>query len=212
MHLFVIVLVILFSASVQAETTGTLGGFANYKDKSNSVQASIRDRYEVAPLQREFDLDYIRQVEKDNLTTERLDAFGKINYAITPRFYGQISARYVDELAQDARFVPGGGIGIKIIRNDFVKLSNELTVGYNVINDKEVVYRDSIWLRVKFDDKNSFTNKFLVEYSDTQDVVYQNVVELQHALSDTLAVGVSHTEIIGKVDTSLTSFNVSVKF
>lgn len=212
MHLFFITLIILFSTSVQAETTGTLGGVFNHKGGSNSIQASIRDRYEVAPLQREFDFDYIRQEENDTKTTERLDAFGKINYAITPRFYGQISARYVDELAQDARFVTGGGIGIKIIRNDFVKLSNELTVGYNVINDKEVVYRDSIWLRVKFDDKNSFINKFLVEYSDTQDVVYQNVVELQHALSDTLAVGISHTEIIGKVDTSLTSFNVSVKF
>jgi hypothetical protein len=212
MKSIIVSLVLLLSTSVFAETTGTFGGFANYKDKSNSIQASVRDRYEVGPLQREFDLDYIRQVEKDSLTTERLDAFGKINYALTPRFYGQISARYVDELNQNDRFVAGAGVGIKIIRNDFVKLSNEFTVGYNVINDKEVVYRDSIWLRVKFDEKNSFVNKFLVEYSDNQDFVYQNVIELQHAISDTFAIGIAHTEIDGKVDTSLTTFNVTLKF
>lgn len=212
MHLFFITLIILFSASVNAETTASLGGFANYTDKSNSVQVSIRDRFEVAPLQREFDLDYIRSVEKDNLTTERLDTLGKINYAFLPRFYGQISVRYVNELSQNARLTPGAGIGIKIIRNDFIKLSNELTVGYNILNDKEIVYRDSIWLRVKFNEKNSFTNKFLVEYSASQDVVYQNVIELNHDISDILTIGLAHTEVIGKVDTSLTLFNVGIKF
>ena len=212
MKSFIATLALLVSTSAFAETTASLGGVFNYEAKNSSIQASVRDRFEVGPLQREFDLDYIRQEENDTVTTERTDVFGKINYALTQRLYLQGSGRFVDELAQEQRFVVGGGVGIKIIRTDFVKLSNELTVGYNVINDKEVVYRNSIWLRVKFDDKNSFVNKFLVEQSDSQGWVYQNVVELNHAISDTFAVGIAHTEIEGLVDTSITSLTASVKF
>jgi len=204
---------LLCSAMAQtaiASTTFGVGGIIDGQNSNSTLTGVLTHRYESGPLQQEFDASYMQQTSNGDRISQRTELFGKINYALTSRHYAQFSSRYVDTLGEDSRLVAGIGHGFKLVRTENLKISNELTLGKNLVNSKDTVIADSIWIRYKLDDKNSVTNKFLVEVGDTTRV--QNVLEVEHALDSRIALSLSHTEVRSDVDVSLSSFNIKVAF
>ncbi len=205
---------LLLSTSVQGSGSVNVGGTFVNSDQA-TFKAGWKDTWEEGKWQRTWESDYIYKKANDIKTLNEFYGSYKANYTFAPKHYVFAQASYdYDEFREDGdRKVSAFGYGIKLLRTDKFKVSNEFSIGYlNTENYQETIWRNSLWFFFKLDDKYTLTNKFLYTIGDRSDVYIRNQTSFNYLLTDKITVGLSNTYTEDPIDNNVLSINLGYNY
>ncbi len=214
--LFFIIAVALMLITLPVNATGSakLGGtFIN--SESATVTGSFNYQWEEGNLQQTFESDYQYKKNDDTEVMHELYLNTKTNYTFAPKHYVFGIAQYdYDKFRADGdRKVLGFGYGIKLLRTDRMKSSNEFSIAQlNTDSISEMIYRNSLWFSYKLTDNINFTNKFLYEEGSDSDVFIRNETAFNYVFDNGTSIGLGNTYTEDPVDNNVLSITIGRKW
>tara|TARA_B100000963_G_C22425955_1_gene579876 strand:- start:75 stop:743 length:669 start_codon:yes stop_codon:yes gene_type:complete len=214
--LFFIIAVALMLITLPVNATGSakLGGtFIN--SESATVTGSFNYQWEEGNLQQTFESDYQYKKNDDTEVMHELYLNTKTNYTFAPKHYVFGIAQYdYDKFRADGdRKVLGFGYGIKLLRTDRIKSSNEFSIAQlNTDSISEMIYRNSLWFSYKLTDNINFTNKFLYEEGSDSDVFIRNETAFNYVFDNGTSIGLGNTYTEDPVDNNVLSITIGRKW
>ena len=214
--LFFIIAVALMLITLPVNATGSakLGGtFIN--SESATVTGSFNYQWEEGNLQQTFESDYQYKKNDDTEVIHELYLNTKTNYTFAPKHYVFGIAQYdYDKFRADGdRKVLGFGYGIKLLRTDRIKSSNEFSIAQlNTDSISEMIYRNSLWFSYKLTDNINFTNKFLYEEGSDSDVFIRNETAFNYVFDNGTSIGLGNTYTEDPVDNNVLSITIGRKW
>lgn len=212
--LLIIGLFLLVVVSQQAHGKGSAKfGLTQINSDSTTLKASIDQTWELEIVDLVTEIDYVYKEQDDIVKMDKFSTIGKVNKNLTNKYYtfGVLSYDSDQLRASGDRVVGGGGIGIRLYRNDNWKISHESSIAY-LTNDivSEAIFRNSLWVFYKLDDNLNVTNKLLSETGT--DTYLRNETAINYNLSETVSVGFSNTYTEDPIDNNVLSVTLGVKW
>jgi len=205
---------LLIAFPVQATGSAKLGGtFVN--SESASINSSLDYQWEDGKWQQTFETDYQYKKEDNTEVMHELFLNTKANYTLSPRYYLFGVAQYdYDKFRTDGdRKVLGLGYGMKLLRTERLKASNESSIAQlNTDTISEVIFRNSLWFSYKVTDNVNFTNKFLYEEGSNSGVFIRNETALNYNFSNGLVLSLNNTYTEDPIDNNVLSFSIGKKW
>ena len=114
-----IVVLVLLTMPVQA-TGNAKFGLTQINSDSTTLKLSVDHEWDNPLIDFVVETDYVYKEQSDIVKMDKFSIIGKANKDITPKYYAfSVSSYDRDKLRTSGdRIVTGGGIGIKIFRND----------------------------------------------------------------------------------------------
>ncbi len=180
---------------------------------STTLKASIDQTWDLEIVDLVTEIDYVYKEQDDIVKMDKFSTIGKVNKNLTNKYYtfGVLSYDSDQLRASGDRVVGGGGIGIRLYRNDNWKISHESSIAY-LTNDlvSEAIFRNSLWVFYKLDDNLNVTNKLLSETGT--DTYLRNETAINYSLTETVSVGFSNTYTEDPIDNNVLSVTLGVKW
>tara|TARA_B100001057_G_scaffold493264_1_gene587339 strand:- start:401 stop:1069 length:669 start_codon:yes stop_codon:yes gene_type:complete len=214
--LFLIIAVALMLITLPVNATGSakLGGtFIN--SESATVTGSFNYQWEEGNWQQTLESDYQYKKNDDTEVMHELYLNTKTNYTFAPKHYVFGIAQYdYDKFRADGdRKVLGFGYGIKLLRTDRIKSSNEFSIAQlNTDSISEMIYRNSLWFSYKLTDNINFTNKFLYEEGSDSDVFIRNETAFNYVFDNGTSIGLGNTYTEDPIDNNVLSITIGRKW
>ena len=191
-----------------------LGGtFIN--SESATVTGSFNYQWEEGNWQQTFESDYQYKKNDDTEVLNELYLNTKTNYTFAPRHYafGIVQYDYDKFRADGDRKVLGIGYGIKLLRTERFKSSNEFSVAQlNTDTVSEFIFRNSLWFAFKVLDNVDLTNKFLYEEGSDSDVFIRNETAFNYNFENGTVLSLSNTYTEDPVDNNVLSISIGKKW
>lgn len=205
---------LLVAFPIQAKGSAKIGGtFVN--SDSSTLNGSLDYQWEEGKWQQTFESDYQYKKEDDAEVMNELFLNTKANFTFSPKYYVFGVAQYdYDKFRADGdRKVLGVGYGIKLLRTERLKASNESSIAQlNTDTISEMIYRNSLWFAYKVSDNVSFTNKFLYEEGSDSDVFIRNETALNYNFSNGLVFSLNNTYTEDPIDNNVLSISLGKKW
>ena len=205
---------LLISAPAFGSGSAKIGGtFVN--SDSSTLNGSLDYRWEEGKWQQTFESDYQYKKEDDTEVMNDLFLNTKANFTFSPKYYVFGVAQYdYDKFRADGdRKVLGVGYGIKLLRTERFKSSNEFSIAQlNTDTISEMIYRNSLWFAYKVSDNVNFTNKFLYEEGSDSDVFIRNETALNYNFSNGLVFSLNNTYTEDPIDNNVLSISLGKKW
>jgi putative salt-induced outer membrane protein YdiY len=204
------ILALITAQTAEAKTKIAVGG-QMVAGGSTTANVAVDHSWEKGPKQYIVDFDYFYDDGKRNRNDGQLEV--KANQSLDTRNYLFVTGRadYNEYRINQEKYIGGVGYGRKLIRNEHVKLSNEVSTGFlKNRNGWEPVVRNSVWVSVKLGDKGELVNKFLVEQG--RETFVRNKTQLKYMVTKHFNVGITNTYIKDPAGRNITLFNFGVDF
>ena len=205
---------LLITMPANAKGSAKIGGtFIN--SESATITGSFDYQWEQGDWQQSFESDYQYKKNDNSEVMNELYFNTKANYTFAPKHYVFGIAQYdYDKFRQDGdRKVLGFGYGIKLLRTERIKSSNEFSIAQlNTDNISEMIYRNSLWFAFKVSDSVIFTNKFLYEEGSDSDVFIRNETSLNYNFENGTVLSFSNTYTEDPIDHNVLSISVGKKW
>ena len=115
--------------------------------------------------------------------------------------------------ADGDRKVLGIGYGIKLLRTERFKASNELSLAQlNTDSISEGIVRNSLWFSYKVSTNVNFTNKFLYEEGSESEVFIRNETSLNYNFENGTILSLNNTYTEDPVDNNVLSISLGRKW
>ena len=207
-----IVVLVLLTMPVQA-TGNAKFGLTQINSDSTTLKLSVDHEWDNPLIDFVVETDYVYKEQSDIVKMDKFSIIGKANKDITPKYYAfSVTSYDTDKLrASGDRIVTGGGIGIKVFRNDNWKISYESSLAYLTTDlVDEAIMRGSLWVFYKLNDTLNVTNKLLTETGT--DTYLRNETAVNYSLSDKVSLGFSNTYTEDPIDNNVLSITIGVKW
>ena len=212
--LVLLVAVALLLITMPVNATGSAKfGLTQINSDSTTLKLSVDHEWDNPLIDFVVETDYVYKEQSDVVKMDKFSIIGKANKDITPKYYSfSVSSYDRDKLRSSGdRIVTGGGIGIKILRNDNWKISHETSVAYlTTDNVDEAILRNSLWVFYKLNDSLNITNKLLNETGT--DTYLRNETAINYSLTEKVSLGFSNTYTEDPVDNNVLSVTIGVKW
>jgi len=153
-----------------------------------------------------FEFDYRYQDKNKQTTTNKgLIAF-KQRYEFDSKQYvfGLVRYDYNEFRTIDSRRQVNMGWGYKILRTEKIQMSNEIAIG--LLNEEELILRNSLWFTYKVAPKVKFSNKFLYESANTP--LIRNETSFDYLLGDRVKIGLKNIYTEDPFSDNILLFNI----
>lgn len=207
-----IVVLVLLTLPVQA-TGNAKFGLTQINSDSTTLKLSVDHEWDNPLIDFVVETDYVYKEQSDIVKMDKFSIIGKANKDITPKYYAfSVTSYDTDKLrASGDRIVTGGGIGVKVFRNDNWKISYESSLAYLTTDlVDEAIMRGSLWVFYKLNDTLNVTNKLLTETGT--DTYLRNETAVNYSLSDKVSLGFSNTYTEDPIDNNVLSITIGVKW
>lgn len=207
-----IVVLVLLTMPVQA-TGNAKFGLTQINSDSTTLKLSVDHEWDNPLIDFVVETDYVYKEQSDIVKMDKFSIIGKANKDITPKYYAfSVTSYDTDKLrASGDRIVTGGGIGVKVFRNDNWKISYESSLAYLTTDlVDEAIMRGSLWVFYKLNDTLNVTNKLLTETGT--DTYLRNETAVNYSLSDKVSLGFSNTYTEDPIDNNVLSITIGVKW
>ena len=197
---------ILFIASTQANATGQFDLGGKFDDGDLSFTTSVDYSWQGKRFENDIEFDYRYQDRNEQtITNKGLIAF-KQRYEFDTKQYviGLVRNDYNEFRDLDSRRQINMGWGYKILRTEKIKMSNEIAIG--LLNEDEIIIRNSLWFFYKVAPKVKFTNKFLYESANTP--LIRNETSFDYLLTDKVKIGLKNIYTEDPFSDNILSFNI----
>ena len=212
--LFIIAVFVLVMITMPVQAKGSaIFGLTQINSDSTVLNASADQNWELDFGDLILEADYVFKKQDDITKMDEFNIISKVNKGLRGRYYtfGVLSYGTDKLRASGDRVVGGGGLGIKLFRNDNWKVSHESSIAY-LTNDEvsEAIFRNSLWIFYKLDDNLNVTNKLLHETGS--DTYLRNETAINYNLSEAITVGFSNTYTEDPIDNNVLSITIGVKW
>ena len=212
--LFIIAVFVLVMITMPVQAKGSaIFGLTQINSDSTVLNASADQNWELDFGDLILEADYVFKKQDDITKMDEFNIISKVNKGLRGRYYtfGVLSYGTDKLRASGDRVVGGGGLGIKLFRNDNWKVSHESSIAY-LTNDEvsEAIFRNSLWIFYKLDDNLNVTNKLLHETGS--DTYLRNETAINYNLSEAITVGFSNTYTEDPIDNNVLSITLGVKW
>ena len=189
--LLAVALALCGTASYAGTTKVNVGAsLIDARDLTSNI--NVEHIHEEGKLRQEYEAEHLYQHVTGKVGKNDFYGLAKANYALDRKNYvlGVVKYEYDHFLRNQHNAVAAVGYGHKLIRTDFLRVSNEVSAGVmRTDTDTKPVLRNSLWVR--YDDKKYvFINKMLLEYTDFMYV--RNQTELGYKVTNKVTVGLRH--------------------
>lgn len=214
--LLVIVVFAMLLITMPANASGSakIGGVFVNSD-SATITGSLNTQWEQGKWQQTFESDFQYKKEDDKETLNEIFLNTKANYTFLPKHYVFAVAQYdYDKFRADGdRKVLGVGYGIKLLRTERFKASNELSLAQlNTDSISEGIVRNSLWFSYKVSTNVNFTNKFLYEEGSESEVFIRNETSLNYNFENGTILSLNNTYTEDPVDNNVLSISLGRKW
>lgn len=158
------------------------------KDITSNI--NVEHIRESGSIRQEYDFEHLYQNVTNKAGKNDFFVLAKVNHALDSKNYVVAVTKYEYDhyLKNQHNAVAAVGYGRKLIRTDVLKVSNEVSAGVmRTDTATKPVLRNSLWVRYN-DQRYSFVNKMLLEYTDFMYV--RNQTELGYQVAKRVTVGV----------------------
>lgn len=206
--------ILFISSPLYAKGNAKIGGtFVN--SDSATVKGALNLSFEQGNWQQSIETDYAYKKADDIETMNEFFLNTKANYTFAPRHYvfGVAQYDYDKFRTYGDRKVLGLGYGLKLLRTDRFKSSNEFSVA-QLQTDlfSETIFRNSLWFKFVLNDAVDFTNKFLYEKGDASSVFIRNETALNYNFSNGAILSLNNTYTEDPVDNNVLSVTIGTKW
>ena len=212
--LFILAVFVLVMITMPANATGNAKfGWTQINSDTTTLKLSLDHEWDNPLIDYVVETDYVYKEQEDVVKMDKFSIIGKANKDITPKYYAfSVSSYDRDKLRLSGdRIVTGGGIGIKVFRNDNWKISHEASVAYLTTDEvDEAILRNSLWVFYKLNDSLSITNKLLNETGT--DTYLRNETAINYSLNEKISLGFSNTYTEDPIDNNVLSVTIGVKW
>lgn len=212
--LFFILAIGLLLITLPANATGNAKfGWTQINSDTTTLKFSVDHEWDNPIIDYVVETDYVYKEQEDVVKMDKFSIIGKANKDITSKYYAfSVTSYDSDKLrASGDRIVTGGGLGIKVFRNDNWKISHETSVAYLTTDEvDEVILRNSLWIFYKLNDSLNITNKLLNETGT--DTYLRNETAINYSLNDKVSLGFSNTYTEDPVNNNVLSVTIGVKW
>ena len=214
--LFILITFVLVMITMPANASGSakIGGTL-VNSESATFTGSFNYQWEQEKWQQTIETDYQYKKENNSEVMNELFLNTKANYTFASKHYVFGVAQYdYDKFRQDGdRKVLGFGYGIKLLRTDRIKSSNEFSIAQlNTDTISEMIYRNSLWFSYKVSDNVSFTNKFLYEEGSDSDVFIRNETAFNYNFENGTVLSFNNTYTEDPIDNNVLSISIGKKW
>ena len=212
--LFFIIAIVLLLITVPVNATGSAKfGLTQINSDSTTLSASVDQKWDNEIIDLVVEADYVYKEQEDLVKMDKFSTIFKANKDLSDKFYTFGVASYDSDQLRDTgdRIVGGAGLGWKIFRNDFWKISHESSLAYLTTDlVDEAIFRNSLWIFYKLGKNLNITNKLLSETGT--DNYLRNETSINYSLTEKVSLGFSNTYTEDPIDNNVLSVTIGVKW